>query len=71
MSKVLIYTLDGKYISQINDQGQGPKEYIRIYSIEADHVNKRLFLTDTFSKRLFIYDEDGNLQQVIPMKFMP
>lgn len=71
MSKVLIYTLDGKYISQINDQGQGPKEYIRIYSIEADHVNKRLFLTDTFSKRLFIYDEDGNLQQVVPMKFMP
>lgn len=71
MSIVFIYTLDGKYISKICNQGEGPKEYIKIYSIELDHANKRLLLTDTFSKRLFIYDANGNLQQVIPTKFTP
>lgn len=71
MSMVFIYTLEGKYISKICNQGEGPKEYIKIYSFELDPANNRLLLTDTFSKRLFIYDESGNLQDVISLNFMP
>lgn len=47
MSMVFIYTLEGKYISKICNQGEGPKEYIKIYSFELDPANNRLLLTDT------------------------
>ncbi len=68
---VFIFTLQGKYLGKICNQGQGPKEYIRIGYFETDPANNRLLLTDTFTKRLFEYDENGVLQKVLSLPFVP
>ena len=70
-STVFIFTIDGKYISKICDQGQGPKEYLRISRLEVDPFNNRILITDNFSRKLFIYDETGKQSEVIQMNFFP
>ena len=70
-STVFIFTIDGKYISKICDQGQGPKEYLRISRLEVDPFNSRILITDAFSRKLLIYDEAGRQSEVIQMDFFP
>lgn len=66
-----IFDADGQYISKIDNKGQGPKEYIRISSFEVDEINKRLILADSFSRRIFIYDDEGNQISVVNLDFEP
>lgn len=68
---VFIYSLDGKYLSKICNQGQGPNEYLRIAKFEVDPINNRLFITDAFSRKLFEYDEYGNLRTITKLDFFP
>lgn len=70
-SMVFIYSMHGKYLSKICNQGEGPEEYIRIGSFETDPANDRLLISDSFSKRLFEYNEDGVLLRVMPLSFTP
>lgn len=70
-STVFIFTIDGKYISKICDQGQGPKEYLRISRLEVDPFNSRVLITDAFSRKLLIYDEAGRQSEVIQTNFFP
>ena len=70
-STVFIFTIDGKYISKICDQGQGPKEYLRISRLEVDPFNSRVLITDAFSRKLLIYDEAGRQSEVIQVDFFP
>ena len=70
-SSVFIFTMDGKYISKISDQGQGPKEYLRISRLEVDPFNNRILITDAFSRKLLIYDEAGRQSEVIQVDFFP
>ena len=71
LTSVFIYSIQGKYLGKINNRGNGPAEYVNIGSFETDKINNRLLLTDSFSKRLFVYDEMGNLQETIPLDFTP
>lgn len=68
---VNIFNSEGKHISKIDDRGQGPTEYVRITSFEVDEINKRIILADSFSRRIFIYDEEGNQTSVINLAFEP
>lgn len=70
-SLLFIFNKEGGYLSKIDNQGQGPQEYIKIFDFEVDKTNHRILATDAFSKRLFIYDMMGNLQKVIPLDFPP
>ena len=70
-SLLFIFNKEGDYINKISNQGQGPREYIRIFDFEVDKINHRILATDAFSKRIFIYDTIGNLQNVIPLNFPP
>ena len=70
-STVFIFTIDGKYISKICDQGQGPKEYLRISRLEVDPFNNKILITDNFSRKLFIYNETGKQSEVIQTNFFP
>ncbi|MDR1224186.1 MAG: 6-bladed beta-propeller [Tannerella sp.] len=67
--KVFIFSRDGKFINRISDVGQGPKEYIKIICLATDPVHNKILIGDSFSKRLFIYDEDGRQERVIPLNF--
>ena len=68
---VFIFTMDGKYVSKICNQGQGPKEYLRISRLEVDPINNKILITDGFSRKLLIYDESGKQSEVIHLDFFP
>lgn len=70
-SFVFIFSHEGKFISNICNQGQGPKEYIQIGDIQVNPYNNHLYITDNFSRRLFEYDEFGKQLQVIGLDFHP
>lgn len=68
---VFIFSCDGKLIRKIDRSGQGPLEYIRINSIEVDYQQKQLILSDSFSRRIFLFDEYGELLKVLNLEFIP
>jgi hypothetical protein len=68
-SSVFIFTEKGKFISKISDTGQGPNEYIHITGFEVDPVHNKILISDEFSKKLFVYNEDGQQERIIPLYF--
>ncbi|MDR1114993.1 MAG: 6-bladed beta-propeller [Tannerella sp.] len=66
---IFIFTEKGKFINKISDTGQGPSEYIRITGFEVDPVHNKILISDNFSRRLFVYNEDGRQEQIIPLGF--
>lgn len=68
---VFIFDLKGRYLTQINDKGQGPNEYLSIKNMQIDPVNKRLILTDNFSKKILVYNAEGKQVDVIQLDFHP
>jgi|SRR5690554_289966 hypothetical protein len=70
-SSVYIFDFNGKFISKISDRGDGPNEYIRITSFEVDKINRNIIISDNFSRRIFIYDQDGSQIETIPLDFQP
>lgn len=66
---IYIFSRNGDFIRRIYHVGQGPEEYIRINGFQVDYKCNRLILTDSFSKRIFIFDEYGELLKVVPLKF--
>lgn len=67
-NEIYIFSQNGKYISKISDIGNGPSEYIKIMSFEIDYIHKKIILSDSFSKRIFIYDKNGEQEKVIQLK---
>jgi hypothetical protein len=70
-SAVYVFSQDGSFINKIKNQGQGPNEYIKINSFKVDYLNNRIVLADSFSKRIFVYNENGEQEKVIQLKFDP
>jgi hypothetical protein len=70
-TSVFIFATDGKYIGKNNNQGKGPNEYINIQSMEMDYINNRVIISDSFSRKIFVYDEFGNHEQTISLTFPP
>lgn len=71
MDKVCIFDMKGKFVNSIKNKGKGPNEYISINNFEIDIHHRKLLLSDSFSKRIFIYDETGNLQKTLSLDFIP
>lgn len=71
MGIVYIFDENGKYMNAIRNQGNGPHDYIRITNVDVDAFNNRLIVGDAFSRRFFLYDVLGNLQQTIQLSFPP
>ena len=68
-ASILIFDKQGHYLGGINDQGEGPNEYFRIVNMELDRLNKQIVVNDGFSKKLLVYDRDGNWVKTIPFEF--
>lgn len=68
-ASILIFDKQGHYLGGINDQGEGPNEYFRIVNMELDRLNKQILVNDGFSKKLLVYDRDGNWVKTIPFEF--
>lgn len=53
----------GKGISVIDRKGQGAEEYTFPYDVEMDEANNELFVSDTNTQRMLVYDLQGNFKR--------
>ena len=68
---VFVFDLNGKYITKINNQGQGPNEYIAISGFWIDPADKRVIISDSFSRKILIFDKDCKPIKEIKLNFYP
>ncbi|MDR2146104.1 MAG: 6-bladed beta-propeller [Tannerella sp.] len=67
--KIYMYDNRGNFIRSIGTRGQGPKEFIQLSNIQMDEQSRKLYTLDVRRERMMVYDFEGNLLQVIPLKF--
>ncbi|MDR3245379.1 MAG: 6-bladed beta-propeller [Prevotellaceae bacterium] len=53
-----IFDNKGKYVRQISNIGQGPNEYVRLFSFDVDDNNTYLY--DGIQQRILIFDYNNN-----------
>lgn len=60
---IFVYDRNGKALKIINRRGQGGEEYNSISSIILDENRNELFVCDSYSHAILIYDLDGNFKR--------
>lgn len=60
---IFVYGRNGKALRIINHRGQGGEEYNSISSIVLDESRNELFVCDSYSHAILIYDLDGNFKR--------
>lgn len=72
-SRLVMFSItDGRYLGQINHQGQGPGEYTRIIGAFVDAGNQTIMLPDFHSPAVNVYSLAADtLVSVIEREFVP
>lgn len=60
---IFIFGIDGKALLHFNHRG--PDSYTHIGSVAYDEKNKEIFILDFFSKRIFVFTEDGVYRRIV------
>lgn len=66
---IFIFNNKGKFLFKISHKGRGPKEYLKITDISFDPLTQKLIASDCFSKKIFVYNPNGNLEKVTKVNF--
>jgi hypothetical protein len=70
-SKLLVFTIDGKFIAEIGRRGRGPQEHIELNNFEIDPTRDELLLLDREGRKILIYDFNGNFKQEVKIPSPP
>ena len=65
---IYVYNRTGKALRVINHKGSGPEEYTAIYDIALDEDNRELFIHDMRSRKIVVYDLDGQFRRYLRYK---
>jgi hypothetical protein len=60
---IFIFDRNGKAIKKINRKGQGSEEYVTIIRIVLDEENGEMFVCDSYTRKMLVYDLDGNFKR--------
>ena len=60
---IFIFDRKGKGIRKINRQGSGSEEYSFLLRVTLDEEHEELFVVDNRSKKVYIYDLQGNFKR--------
>ena len=56
-----LFTIDGKFVTNIGSIGRGPGEYRNVYDQILDEKNNRIYLLPWSSQSILVYDLKGNV----------
>ena len=65
---IFIFNRKGKALKKINHLGQGGEEYTFILGITLDEDNNEMFINDNLSRKILVYDLEGNFRRSLPHK---
>lgn len=60
---IFIFNRKGKALKKINHLGQGGEEYTFILGITLDEDNNKMFINDNLSRKILVYDLEGNFKR--------
>ena len=60
---IFIYDRQGKALRKINHKGQGPEEYITYQNIILDEEKGEIFINNSSSQKIVVYDLYGNFKR--------
>ena len=60
---IFIFNRKGKALKKINHLGQGGEEYTFILGITLDEDNNEMFINDNLSRKILVYDLEGNFKR--------
>lgn len=66
-SSYKLFNRKGEFLHTIGAIGQGPGEYKLLYDNQIDEENNRIYLFPWTTKKVLVYDLDGNFIQDIPL----
>ncbi|MDR1170843.1 MAG: 6-bladed beta-propeller, partial [Bacteroidales bacterium] len=64
-----LFDKSGRFITNIGTFGKGPNEYMYISDQQLDEKNGRIFLLPVNSKKILVYDLNGNSYDPIPLPY--
>lgn len=63
------YDRNGKFVRKIGGKGMGPEEYVQLFPpLLLNRERRLLYATDEMRNRLMVYDFDGKLYKILPVK---
>lgn len=62
------FNINGKFINSIGKTGQGPNEFILLLDFKINKNTKEVLILDATSRKICIYDYDGNFKSSYPLK---
>ena len=65
---IFVYDRSGKAIRKINRKGQGGEEYIFCSGITLDEESNEIFVDDHRSRKVLVYDLEGNFKRSFKQK---
>ncbi|WP_147679227.1 6-bladed beta-propeller [Algibacter pacificus] len=65
---IFIYTMEGKLIKKINDEGRGPNEYSSITDFTIDWTHNKLKIYDDRMRKQISYNYEGNFLSINKVK---
>ena len=65
---IFVYDRNGKAIRKINRKGQGGEEYTSCRSVTLDEENNEMFINDFWTRKIKVYDLEGNFKRSIKQK---
>ncbi|MDR2118220.1 MAG: 6-bladed beta-propeller [Tannerellaceae bacterium] len=65
---IFIFDRSGKALRKINRLGQGGEEYAHILWARLDEDGKEIFVNDYFTKKIMVYDLEGNFKRSLRHK---
>lgn len=63
---ITVFARNGQILKMINHQGRGPHEYYRLNGLAYDSITNELFVSNILSKKVIVYDGDGNYKRSFP-----
>lgn len=70
-NRLIIFGLDGSYISQIHRVGKGPGEYTQIEDFTFDPRSGRIVILDSYQKKLLEFSSAGEFLRETYLDFRP
>lgn len=58
----------GAFLNSIGQRGQGPGEYSRALCFSVDEEEERVYLIDTFAKKVLVYTFEGKFIHTLPLE---
>ena len=54
-----VFDLEGKFIANVGQKGNGPGQYNRIFSFDIDQESRSIIISDRYLEKLLFYDLDS------------